>query len=76
MICPKCHNENKYDALTCDFCMAPLPMSKAHEVEINKKKKIEKKNKMSKSMTKLVGLLMGSFILVAIVVIAFIVRKH
>jgi hypothetical protein len=76
MICPKCHNENKYDALTCDFCMAPLPMSKASEVEINKKKKIEKKNKMSKSMTKLVGLLMGIFILVAIVVIAFIVRKH
>lgn len=71
MICPKCHNENKYDDLTCDFCMAPLPMSKAREVEINKKK-----NKMSKSMTKLVGLLMGIFILVAIVVIAFIVRKH
>lgn len=76
MICPKCHNENKYDALTCDFCMAPLPMSKAREVEINKKKKIEKKNKMNKSMTKLVGLLRGIFILVAIVVIAFIVRKH
>ena len=28
MICPKCHNDNRYDALTCDFCMAKLPMTK------------------------------------------------
>ena len=42
MICPKCHNENKYDALTCDFCMARLPMTKAREEEIKRKQKIEK----------------------------------
>ena len=40
MICPKCHNENKYDALTCDFCMAKLPMTKAREEEIKRKQKI------------------------------------
>lgn len=43
MICPKCHNENKYDALTCDFCMARLPMTKEREEEIKRKQKIEKK---------------------------------
>lgn len=76
MICPKCHNENKYDALTCDFCMTPLPMSKEREAEIAKKKKIEKKNKMRKSITKLVGLSMGILVLIIIVVIAFLIRKH
>ena len=38
MRCPKCHNENKYDALTCDFCMAPLPMSEERMKEIKEKK--------------------------------------
>lgn len=76
MICPKCHNENKYDALTCDFCMMPLPMSKEREAKITKKKKIEKKNKMRKSITKLVGLSMGILVLIIIVVIAFLTRKH
>ncbi len=76
MICPKCHNENRYDALTCDFCMSTLPISKKRQEEIEKKKKLEKKNKMSKSVTKLIGLLAGLFVLVGIVVIVFILRKH
>jgi hypothetical protein len=37
MICPRCHNENKYDNLTCDFCMATLPMSEKRKAEIDKK---------------------------------------
>ena len=41
MICPKCHNDNRYDALTCDFCMAKLPMTKERQLEINKQKKLE-----------------------------------
>ena len=49
MICPKCHNDNRYDALTCDFCMAKLPMTKERQLEINKQKKLEKKQKMNKS---------------------------
>lgn len=75
MICPKCHNENKYDSLTCDFCMAQLPMSEARKQEIAKKQKLEKKNKMSKSMTKLLGLLMGLFLLIGIVVVMYLIRK-
>lgn len=75
MICPKCHNENKYDALTCDFCMAKLPMKKAREEEIKRKQKIEKKAKLNKSITKLVGLLMGLFLLIGIVVIVYLIRK-
>ena len=75
MICPKCHNENKYDALTCDFCMARLPMTKAREEEIKRKQKIEKKAKLNKSITKLVGLLMGLFLLIGIVVIVYLSRK-
>ena len=34
MICPRCHNENRYDALTCDFCMGKLPMTKERQAEI------------------------------------------
>ena len=75
MICPKCHNENKYDALTCDFCMARLPMTKGKEEEIKRKQKIEKKAKLNKSITKLVGLLMGLFLLIGIVVIVYLIRK-
>lgn len=76
MICPKCHNDNRYDALTCDFCMSKLPLTKERQIEISKQKKIEKKQRMNKSITKLVGLLAGVFVLVLIVVIAYIVRKH
>lgn len=75
MKCPKCHNENKYDNLTCDFCMAPLPMTPARAEEIKQKKKIEKKNKMRSSMTKLIGLLIGLVIIVGIVVLVYILRK-
>lgn len=75
MICPKCHNDNKYDALTCDFCMAKLPMSESRKQEILSKQKLAKKNKMNKSMTKLLGLLMGLFLLIGIVVVMYIIRK-
>ena len=43
MSCPRCHNENKYDNLTCDFCMAELPMSEKRKQEIEKKHKLEAK---------------------------------
>lgn len=75
MRCPKCHNENKYDALTCDFCMSPLPMTEERQKEIKRMKKLEKKNKMQNSMTKLIGLVIGFLIIVGIVVVAYILRK-
>ena len=68
MICPKCHNDNKYDNLTCDFCMAPLPMTKEREKEIEQKKKLEQKEKYRKSMDKLIGLSIGLVIIILIVV--------
>ena len=75
MICPRCHNENRYDALTCDFCMGKLPMTKERQAEIEKKKKQEKKAKFSNSFTKLAGLLMGLFLLIGIVIAVFLLRK-
>lgn len=75
MVCPKCHNENRYDALTCDFCMSKLPMSEARKKEIEEKQKLEKKHKMKKSLTKLIGLLMGLFLLVGVVIVMYLIRK-
>ncbi len=75
MRCPRCHNENKYDALTCDFCMSPLPMTEEREKEIKQKKKLEKQAKMEKSMTKLFGLLIGLGIIIGIVVVAYLLKK-
>ena len=42
MLCPHCHSENNYDALTCDFCMHELPMTEARKQEIAFSKKISK----------------------------------
>lgn len=65
MKCPHCHNENKYDNLTCDFCMAELPMTKEREEEIKQKKALERKAKFKKSMTVLIG--MGAAIICLII---------
>lgn len=75
MRCPKCHNENKYDALTCDFCMATLPMTEERMKEIKEKKKIEKKTKMHNTMIKLAGLLIGVGVIVGIIVIVYLMRS-
>ena len=75
MLYPRCHNENKNDALTCDFCMAKLPMSEARKKEIEEKNKIAKKAKLSNSITKLIGLLMGLIVLVGVVVVMELIRK-
>ena len=48
--------------------------SKELEIE-EQKQKIEKKAKLNKSITKLVGLLMGLFLLIGIVVIVYLIRK-
>lgn len=75
MRCPKCHNENKYDALTCDFCMATLPMTEERMKEIREKKKIEKKTRMHNTMVKLAGLLIGVGAIVGIIVIVYLMRS-
>lgn len=75
MICPNCHNENKFDALTCDFCMKSLPMTEQRKKEIAKKLKLEKQARLNNSITKLLGLLMGLFLLIGIVVVMYLIRK-
>lgn len=75
MLCPHCHAENKYDALTCDFCMHEIPMTEARIKEITEKKKIERQNKFRTSITKLVGTVLGILAFVAVVVIAWIIKS-
>lgn len=75
MRCPKCHNENKYDALTCDFCMAELPMTEERRKEIKVRKKKERKAKMHNSIVKLTGLIIGFLVIVGIVIVAYMIRK-
>ena len=33
MLCPHCHAENNYDALTCDFCLQEIPLTEARKKE-------------------------------------------
>ena len=75
MKCPRCHNENKYDSLTCDFCMAELPMTKEREEEIKTKKALERKAKFRKSMTVLIGMGAAVTIIVAFV-IGYLIYKN
>ena len=74
MLCPHCHSENNYAALTCDFCMHELPMSEERRKEIQFKKKIEKQNKFKKSITKLIGISLGVLAIAAVVIIAWIIK--
>lgn len=75
MKCPKCHNDNKYDSLSCDFCMAELPMTSEREVEIANKRRLEKKSKFSQSITKLMGMLAALFVIIGIVFLIYILRS-
>ena len=75
MKCPRCHNENKYDSLTCDFCMAELPMTKEREEEIKIKKALERKAKFKKSMTVIIGMGAAVTIIVAFV-IGYLIYKN
>lgn len=75
MLCPYCHAENKYDALTCDFCMHELPMTKTREKEIKEKNKILRKNKFKNAIIKLIGTTMGIIFFIIIVVIAWLLKK-
>ncbi len=71
MICPYCHAENKYDALTCDFCLKELPMTEKRKNEIKNIKKKEKKNKYHNSMIKLIGTILGVIAIIVVIVIAW-----
>ena len=72
MRCPRCHNENKYDALTCDFCMADLPMTKEREQLIKQKAKLERQAKLRNSKDKIFGMV-GALLVIIIVVVVVMV---
>ncbi len=76
MICPYCHNENKYDNVTCDFCMRELPMNEERKKEIDRQNKIKKKNQYQKATDKIIGMVIGIIVIVAVVLIGiFVIRK-
>lgn len=76
MICPYCHNENKLDALTCDFCMHVLPMNKGREKEIKTKKSQEKKSHFHNSIVKLIGTLLGVCAIAGIIIVMWVIKKR
>lgn len=70
MLCPRCHNVNPDTNLTCDFCMAELPMSDDRQKLIKNKEKFELKQKLRNSKDKIVGMVCA---LAAIIIIIAIV---
>ena len=70
MLCPRCHNVNPDTNLTCDFCMAELPMSDERQKLIKDKEKFELKQKLRNSKDKIIGMVCA--ITAIIVVIALV----
>lgn len=70
MLCPRCHNVNPDTNLTCDFCMAELPMSEERKKLIKNKEKFEVKQKLKNSKDKIIGMVCA---LAAIIIIIAIV---
>lgn len=75
MKCPYCHNENKYDNLSCDFCLQALPMTEARKQEIKIKKAAERKAKYQKSVTKIIGMVLAVICVIAAILIIQVLRK-
>lgn len=71
MLCPYCKNENKVDALTCEFCMKELPIDSKRQKDIKKHSKIQRKIKWNNSVVRLVGTLLGIALIILIIVIAW-----
>lgn len=70
MLCPRCHNVNPDTNLTCDFCMAELPMSEERKKLIKNKEKFEVKQKLKNSKDKIIGMVCA---LAAIIIVIAIV---
>ena len=75
MLCPYCHNENKDDALTCDYCLKELPLDEDRKKRIKKNQKLEKKNRYHNSMIKLIGTILGILAFVIVILIVFLKRR-
>lgn len=73
MLCPHCHNVNPDTNVTCDFCMAELPMTKEREQLIKNKKKLEAKEKFQKSKDKIIGMVAALFVIIVIIILVVVV---
>ena len=72
MLCPRCHNVNPATNLTCDFCMADLPMTKEREQLIKQKAKLERQAKLRNSKDKIFGMV-GALLVIIIVIVVVMV---
>lgn len=74
MLCPKCHNVNPDTNLTCDFCMAELPMTKEREKLIKNKQKREQKDKLQKSKDKIIGMVAALAVIIIIIILVMVIK--
>lgn len=74
MLCPKCHNVNPDTNLTCDFCMAELPMTKEREKLIKNKQKKEQKDKLQKSKDKIIGMVAALAVIIIIIILVMVIK--
>lgn len=72
MLCPRCHNVNPDTNLTCDFCMADLPMTKEREQLIKNKAKLERQAKLRNSKDKIFGMVAALFVIIAVIVVVMV----
>ena len=73
MLCPKCHNVNPDTNLTCDFCMAELPMTKEREKLIKNKEKRERADKLKNSKDKIIGMVAALLAIAAIIILVVVI---
>lgn len=73
MLCPRCHNVNPDTNLTCDFCMADLPMTPEREKLIKEKNKFERQVKLKNSKDKIFGMVGALLFIIIIVIIVMVV---
>ena len=75
MLCPKCHNVNPDTNLTCDFCMAELPMTKERQKLIDKKNKRERSEKLQKSKDKIIGMVAAIIVIIIVIILVVVIKK-
>ena len=73
MLCPRCHNVNPDTNLTCDFCMAELPMTPEREKLIQKKHKKEQQEKLKNSKDKIIGMVLALAIIAIVIIVVVVI---
>ena len=73
MLCPRCHNVNPDTNLTCDFCMAELPMTEEREKLIQKKHKREQQENLKTSKDKIIGMVLALAIIAIVIIVVVVI---